>query len=63
MGGFAYVKVSDLPSWVRDSYPSAGPNPNITGMRKLWGQDSYIIKSGAYIYKVPYDTFWSLTHS
>lgn len=39
MGGFAYVKVSDLPSWVRDSCPSAGPHPSVVGMRKLWGTE------------------------
>lgn len=42
-------------------FPNAGPNPNITGMRRrYWGKDACIIKSGRYIYKVTrevYDLF------
>lgn len=39
-------------------YPSAGPYPSITGMKKLyWGIDAYVVKSGAYIYKVPGDLY------
>lgn len=38
-----------------DSCPSAGPHPNITGMKKqFWGMDACCIKIGAYVYKVPY---------
>lgn len=38
--------------------PSAGPNPSITGMKKLyWGIDAYVVKSGSYIYKVPGDLY------
>lgn len=62
MGRLIYIKVSELPKWIKENCPSAGPYPSISGMRKIWGQNSYIIKSGAYIYKVPYDTFWSLIH-
>lgn len=40
------------------NFPSAGPNPNIKGMRRLyWGKDSFVIKSGKYAYKVDYETF------
>lgn len=39
-------------------FPNAGPNPNITGMRrKYWGKDAYVIKSGRYAYKVPQEIF------
>jgi len=39
-------------------YPSAGPNPSITGMKKLyWGIDAYVVKSGSYIYKVSGDLY------
>lgn len=31
---------------------SAGPNSNITGMRKFWGQDAPIVRCGRYIYLV-----------
>ena len=38
--------------------PSAGPNPSITGMKKLyWGIDAYVVKSGSYIYKVSSDLY------
>lgn len=41
------------------NFPSAGPHPSITGMRsKYWGRDAYILKCGAYAYKVDYKTFW-----
>lgn len=37
-----------------DIYPNAGPNPSITGMKKLyWGEDCYTVKHGNYVYKVP----------
>lgn len=37
-----------------DQYPSAGPRPNITGMRNLyWGVDAPLIRVGVYVYKVP----------
>ena len=62
MGRSIYIEASELPKWIKENCPSAGPYPSISGMRKIWGQNSYIIKSGAYIYKVPYDTFWSLIH-
>lgn len=39
-------------------FPSAGPNPSIKGMRKLyWGDDAYIMKCGNYAYKVDHETF------
>ena len=32
--------------------PSAGPYPNITGMRNLyWGRECTLVKQGAYVYK------------
>lgn len=35
-------------------YPSAGPNPNVTGMRKkYWGWDAALLRHGRYVYKVP----------
>lgn len=34
-------------------YPSAGPYPNVTGMKRLyWGKDAYCIRVGIYVYKV-----------
>jgi hypothetical protein len=39
-------------------FPSAGPYPNITGMKKLyWGMDAYCLKLGAYVYHVDYETY------
>lgn len=42
-------------------YPSAGPNPSIKGMKELyWGKNALVVKSGAYIYKVPGDVYGRL---
>ncbi len=44
-----------------DVFPSSGPRPNITGMKKLyWGKDAFCLKVGVYVYKVTkevYDLF------
>lgn len=41
-----------------DSFPSAGPYPNITGMKnKYWGNDALCIKCGVYVYHVDADTY------
>lgn len=59
-GGYQYVPVRFAKSL--ENYPSAGPYPNITGMRnKYWGQDAYIIRCGAYVYKVPSHVFLALS--
>lgn len=43
-----------------ESFPSAGPNANIKGTREMfWGNDAYILKHGAYIYKVPHSVFYN----
>lgn len=61
MGRTIYVKTKVAKRLHLDAYPSAGPYPNITGMRNLyWGKDAYIIRSGAYIYKVPAEVFYSV---
>ena len=52
MGRLIYIKASELPKWIKENCPSVGPYPSISGMRKIWGEDSVIIKSGAYIYKL-----------
>ena len=42
-------------------YPSAGPHPSIKGMKELyWGKNALVVKSGAYIYKVPEDVYGRL---
>ena len=39
-------------------FPSAGPYPNITGMKNLcWGKDALCVKCGAYVYKVDKSTY------
>lgn len=39
-------------------FPSAGPNPNVTGMKKLyWGMDAYCLRVGSYVYHVDYATY------
>jgi len=47
-----YIKktIADLSNL---NVPSAGPRPNITGMRnKYWGKDAVIALQGNYAYKV-----------
>ena len=39
-------------------YPNAGPNANITGMKKMfYGKDALLVKSGQYIYHVPKEVY------
>lgn len=37
-------------------FPNAGPNPNITGMRRMWGESKnhtlFLVKMGSYLYNV-----------
>lgn len=40
------------------SFPSAGPNPSISGMKKLfWGMGAKVIKCGQYAYSVDWQTY------
>ena len=43
------------------SFPYAGPYPNITGMRRVWGESNqrklFLIKMGTYLYNVDWDTY------
>lgn len=39
-------------------YPNAGPRPNITGMRKIYGPRAYLIKCGVYMYSVPREKYF-----
>jgi len=34
------------------THPNAGPNPNIYGMRRIYGKKALLVKSGAYLYNV-----------
>lgn len=42
-------------------FPNAGPNPNITGMRRMWGESKnhtlFLVKMGAYLYNVDRDMY------
>lgn len=56
---YKYTSVKNYNRLRLAAFPSAGPHPNITGMRsKYWGRDAYIIKCGAYAYKVDSETFY-----
>lgn len=44
-------------------FPSAGPNPSISGMRKIYGKDSFLIKSGSYLYNVDSKTYYTALNS
>lgn len=57
-GRYLYVSTKYYEKLHLDAFPSTGEYGNITGMRNLyWGQDAYIIKCGAYAYKVDGKTF------
>lgn len=44
-----------------DRFPNAGPNCNVTGMRKLfWGWDAALVKHGRYVYKVTPGVYFAL---
>lgn len=41
-----------------DTFPSAGPRPNITGMKRMyWGKDALCLKVGTYVYKVTAEVY------
>lgn len=41
-----------------ETFPNAGPNPNISGMKKnYWGKDAMCVKHGAYVYKVTQEVY------
>lgn len=47
----------DSAKWVRwleeHCLASAGPHPNLTGMRNLyWGREALVVRSGAYLYLI-----------
>ena len=55
---YKYVSIKDYNRLELYRFPSAGPHPNIKGMRKFyWGDGAYIIKCGTYAYKVDHETF------
>ena len=55
---YKYTSVKNYKRLNLEAFPSAGPYPNIAGMRsKYWGRNAYILKCGAYAYKVDSDTF------
>lgn len=61
MSKYKYVRVTPHNQRILEAYPNAGPHPNITGMRRLyWGKEAFIIKCGAYAYKVPQNIFYML---
>ena len=50
---YIYISVKHHDILNLSNFPSTGRYPNITGMRKLyWGENAFIIRCGAYAYKV-----------
>lgn len=55
-----YTSIKNYNTLKLYNFPSAGPRPNITGMRRCyWGRNAYIIMCGQYAYKVDFNTFYS----
>lgn len=55
-----YIKATAHNKNLLNGCPSAGPYPNITGMRRIWGKNAIIVKCGVYIYNVSYETYKKL---
>lgn len=52
------VNNTDKNNRLLENFPSAGPRPNITGMKKkFWGEDALCIKCGQYVYHVDFKTY------
>lgn len=54
-----YLNRSDLAIKYLDehSLSVAGPKAILSGMRKNWGKDAYVIECGSYLYLVTKETF------
>lgn len=44
-----------------ESFPNAGPYPNITGMRRVWGESNqrklFLVMMGSYLYNVSWNIY------
>ena len=57
MNKVIYVKKNEARQLNLEKFPNAGPNPNIAGMRKIYGANAFLIKSGSYLYNVDQNTY------
>lgn len=58
MNPVIYVPVRYRDYLQLETYPNAGPHPCISGMRRIYGKNAYLIKSGAYLYSVPSEKYF-----
>ena len=57
-GNYIYISTKYHDSLNLSNFPSTGRYGNISGMRKLyWGKEAFVIRCGAYAYKVDESTF------
>lgn len=55
---YVYIPVSKAKHLHLERFPSTGAYGSISGIRKLyWGNNAYVVKSGAYAYCVDEVTF------
>lgn len=47
-----YVPVKYKDRLFLDSFPNAGPRPNVSGMRRIYGENAFLIMCGSYLYNV-----------
>ena len=59
-----YAKQSSISPFLKshiESFPNAGPHPNIAGMRRVWGESNqrklFLVMMGSYLYNVNWDTY------
>ena len=41
-----------------DKYPNFSATGSVAGMRKIYGEDAYLLKCGSYIYNVPSNIYF-----
>ena len=48
-----YIPVKYRDKMRLDFFPSAGPRPNVAGMRRIYGENAFLVMCGSYLYNVP----------
>lgn len=45
------------------NFPSAGPRPNVAGLRKhVYGKNAYLVRHGEYVYNVSQQVYNAVLH-
>lgn len=52
-----YISLKEGTALNLNRFPNAGPRPNITGMRRIYGKNACLVMCGGYLYNVDWDTY------